>query len=370
MLKSALVSRGDVVKVVVAMSGGTDSSVAAAHLKEQGHEVTGVTMRIWSGEVLPGAGTRHGCYGPGEIEDIEDARRVARILGIPFYVFDLRSEYQSEVLDYFRQQYLSGRTPNPCVRCNRRVKLGALVEKARASGIEFDYLATGHYARVEYDESRSRYSLKKARDSRKDQSYFLFSLSQEQLRRMLFPLGSYTKGEVREMAADFRLGIEDKSESQNFFDGGYASLLRTAAQPGPVLDKQGNILGQHKGIPFYTIGQRKGLGISAGEPLYVTGIDPDSNGIVVGGKEDVYGDELIAAEANWVAVEGLEQPTELKAKIRNLHREAEAMVAPLDGDRFQVKFRQPQMAITLGQAVVLYDDDTVVGGGIIESTAR
>ncbi len=357
-------------KVVVAMSGGVDSSVAALLLKEEGYQVSGVTMKIWDGEALPKEGTYHGCYGPEEREDIEDAHGVAQILGIPLYVFDLGREYESEVLDYFCHEYLSGRTPNPCIRCNRQIKFDALVKKARDKGIEFDYLATGHYARVEYDESRCRYLLKKARDLAKDQSYFLFSLSQEQLGRSLFPVGNYTKEEVRKIASNFGLGVDTKPESQNFIGGGYSHLVEDAAQPGLILDSQGNVLGQHRGIPFYTVGQRKGLGISAGEPLYVTAINAERNAIVVGSKEEVYGDEFIASELNWIALEELQQPIEAKVKIRYLHKEAEAIITPSDEDKVYIKFREPQMAITPGQAAVFYDDDTVLGGGTIERTGR
>ncbi|TET64707.1 tRNA 2-thiouridine(34) synthase MnmA [Candidatus Aerophobetes bacterium] len=357
-------------KVAVAMSGGVDSSVAAALLKEKGYEVIGVTMKVWDGETLPANGTRHACYGPGEEEDLEDARKVAQVLGIPLNIFDLRQEYKIEVLDYFCHEYLSGRTPNPCIRCNRRVKFDALLEKARDTGIEFDYFATGHYARVEHDESKSRYLLKKAKDMAKDQSYFLFALSQEQLSNALFPVGNHSKEEVRKMARDLELGIDDKSESQDFFAGDYSSLLGKVARPGPILNKEGEILGEHRGIPFYTIGQRKGLGISSKEPLYVTAIDQGKNVIVVGPKEEVYGDELVAMELNWIAIQELSRPVDLKAKIRYLHKEAEAMVIPLDEDKVHVKFKEPQMAITPGQAVVFYDDDTVIGGGTIERAGR
>ncbi len=357
-------------KVVVAMSGGVDSSVAAALLKDQGHEVVGVTMKIWAGEALPEQGKHHGCYGPGEREDIESGRRVARILGIPFHVFDLREQYKSEVLDYFRQEYLSGRTPNPCVRCNRQIKLGALIKKIQDNGIEFDYFATGHYARVEYDGDQGRFLLKKARDLRKDQSYFLFSLSQEQLAWLLLPLGDYTKQEVRRMASNLGLGVDSRPESQNFISGGYHSLIEVAVKPGPILDRRANILGQHRGIPFYTIGQRKGLGISMSEPLYITAINPESNAIVVGSKGEAYGDELTASELNWIAIERLLQPVEAKVKIRYLHREAQAVIAPRGEDSVSVRFTEPQMAITPGQAAVFYDGDTVIGGGMIERTGR
>ncbi len=356
-------------KVVIAMSGGVDSSVAAALLKEQGYQVSGVTMEIGTGELSPGKGRRHGCYGPGEEEDIEDARKVAKTLGIPFYIFDLRQEYKAEVLDYFCHEYLSGRTPNPCIKCNRQIKFDVLVEKARDSGIEFDYFATGHYVRTEYNESKHRHLLKKAKDLTKDQSYFLFSLSQEQLGRSLFPVGDYTKEVVRKMAADFGFCVDKKAESQDFISGGYFPLVKTA-QPGPILDKTGNMLGKHRGISFYTIGQRKGLSISAKEPLYVTDINPESNAIIVGSKEELYHDELIASGLNWIAIEKLQQPANVKTKIRYRHQEAEAVIAPLDEDKVYIRFKEPQMAITPGQAVVFYDDDTVIGGGIIERTGR
>ncbi|MBI4284191.1 MAG: tRNA 2-thiouridine(34) synthase MnmA, partial [Chloroflexi bacterium] len=324
-----------------------------------------VTMKIWGGEALPEEGSRHGCYGPGEAEDIEDARKVARTLGIDFYVFDLTQEYQTDVLDYFCHEYLSGRTPNPCLICNRKVKFDALLRKTRESGIEFDYVASGHYARVEYNQSNRRYLLKKARDLGKDQSYFIASLSQEQLGRLLFPIGDYTKEEVRKMAGDFGLSVSHKPESQDFSAGGYASLV-AAAPPGPILDKQQNILGEHRGISHYTIGQRKGLDISAREPLYVTDIEPARNAIIVGTQEDVYGDELIASGLNWIAIAAVEQPMKVAARIRHHHRESEAVITPLNGDQVHVKFKEPQMAIAPGQAVVFYQEDVVVGAGTIE----
>ncbi len=360
---------GHAVKVVVAMSGGVDSSVAAALLKERGYEVSGVTMKIWDGETASDDRLRHSCYGAGEEEDIEDARKVTQALGIDFHLFDLRQEYKAEVLDYFCREYLSGRTPNPCLRCNHKIKFDALLEKTRDNGIKFDYFATGHYARVKYDESKHRYLLKKAKDISKDQSYFISSLTQEQLGHSLFPIGNYTKKEVRKMAADLGLGVDNKPESQDFIAGDYSSLIETA-QPGPILDKQGDILGEHRGISFYTIGQRKGLDVSATEPVYVTDIDPERNTITVGGKEELYQDELVASGLNWIAIESLKQPTEVKAKIRYRHKEAESTVTPLNEDKVYVKFKEPQMAITPGQAVVFYYGDTVIGEGTIERTGK
>ncbi len=352
-------------RVIVAMSGGLDSSVAAALLKQEGYEVIGVTMKIWDGELLSEQGISRGCYGPDE-KDIDDARTIAQALDMPFHVFDLRQEFKAEVIDYVRHEYMSGRTPNPCIRCNRRVKLDSLVEKARESGIAFDYVATGHYVRIGWDENRHRHLLKRAMDLKKDQSYFLFSLSQEQIGRTLFPLGNHTKSEVRRIASGVGIAVNDKPESQDFVQGGYSSLLGEAVQPGPIFDKHWNVLGEHRGIPFYTIGQRKGLGLSAKEALYVTDIVPERNAIQVGPKEDIYGNELTCSGLNWIAIQGLEGPISVKAKIRYNHTEADAIVTPLAGDRTHVRFREPQMAITPGQAVVFYDKDVVVGGGVIE----
>jgi tRNA-specific 2-thiouridylase len=353
------------INVLVAMSGGVDSSVAAALLKEKGYQVSGVTMKIWDGEALPGNRTRHACYGPGKEEDMEDAQRVSQILGIPFHIIDLRQEYKTEVLDYFYHEYLSGKTPNPCLICNRTVKFDALLRKARESGIEFDYFATGHHARVKYSKDRNRYLLKKARDSGKDQSYFLSSLSQKQLGGSLFPIGDYNKDEVRSIARDLGLGVDDKPESQDFIAGDYYPLVESA-KPGPILNRQGDIVGEHRGIPFYTVGQRRGLGIANKEPLYVTDIEPETNTVTVGTREELYRDELTASGLNWIAIEKLERPIKVKAKIRYLHQEAAAEVTPVRKDIVYVKFDEPQMAITPGQAVVFYEGDAVVGSGIIE----
>jgi tRNA-specific 2-thiouridylase len=352
-------------RVAVAMSGGVDSSVAAALLKDRGFRVTGVTMKIWDGEEAPCLRTHHACYGPGEAEDIEDTQKVAAKLGIDLHIIDLSEEYRKDVLDYFNQEYLSGRTPNPCLMCNRRIKFRALIDKTIDAGVEFDCFATGHYSRIEYNKNSDRYLLKKGNDMVKDQSYFLAFLSQTQLTNTLFPVGEYTKQEVRKLARGFRLSINEKPESQDFIAAGYRSLINNT-QTGLIKNTQGEILGEHRGIANYTIGQRKGLGISGRDPFYVTNIDPETNTITVGSSEDIYNDELTADNLNWIGIEKLETEMEVRAKIRYSHEEAEATITPFGYERIKVKFKEPQMAITPGQAVVFYNDDIVLGGGIIE----
>ena len=353
--------------IAVGMSGGIDSSVAAAILRRAGHNVIGISMQTWAHDTLPGKYSRHGCYGPSEEDDIRDAQEVADFLNIPLHVVDLREEYHSHVLEYSRQEYLLGRTPNPCIKCNRKVKFEALLEKAKSNGIDFDYFATGHYVRIECSKSSGRYLLKKGSDPRKDQSYFLFSLTQEQLSRSLFPLGEYSKDDIRIMARDFGLPTHSKSESQDFVDGGYGVLVDGQTRPGHILDAQGDILGEHRGIAFYTIGQRRGLGISAKERLFVTAIDHQENTIMVGTKSEVYGRFLTASQLNWIALDRLDHAITVAAKIRYAHHGAKATVTPVHEDKVYVEFAEPEMAITPGQAVVFYDGDTVVGGGVIDT---
>ena len=356
-------------KVAVGMSGGVDSSVAAALLKEKGHEVIGICMKIWDGTPLI-AGEYHACYGPDEVEDIEDARRIADHLGIPFYVIDLVQEYKATILDYFKGEYLVGRTPNPCIKCNQHIKFKALLSKTENSGVSFDFFATGHYARVEYCKDTKRYLLSKAKDIKKDQSYWLAFLSQKQLSRVVFPLGDYTKGEVREKALAFGLDTHDKPDSQDFFSGDYTQLINVPPRPGPIKDKEGTVLGNHEGIWSYTIGQRKGLGIAAQQPLYVVDINEKENTVIVGFREELAHRGLIAHDVNLIAVENITEPMQVAMKIRYAQEPFEGILYPPVNGTVHVIFQEPQLAVTPGQAVVFYDEDSVVGGGIIEKSEK
>ena len=356
-------------RVVVAMSGGVDSSVAAAIIKREGYQVIGVTMQIWPSNKRADEVDRFGgCCG---IDNIDDARRVAYKLGIPHYVVNFRDIFTQTVIADFCQEYSLGRTPNPCIKCNQYIKFDALLEKTRELGA--DFVATGHYARVESDTARGRYLLKQGIDRGKDQTYVLYPLTQEQLAHTLLPLGDFTKARVREIARELELPVAAKPESQEICfipDNNYRKFLEDyipqAVKSGPILDRQGDTLGKHRGIPFYTVGQRQGLGISAKEPLYVIAIESERNAIMVGSKKEVYANELLASGLNWITITQLKQPIEVKAKIRYQHEAAEAVITPLNEDRVQVRFKEPQMAITPGQAIVFYDGDLVIGGGTIE----
>ena len=360
-------------RVVVAMSGGVDSSVAAALLKEEGYQVIGATMQIWPSEKQAYDVDRSdSCC---RLDAIEDAKRVAYKLGIPHYVVNFKNIFNQKVIADFCQEYSLGRTPNPCIRCNQYIKFDALLERVKELGANF--VATGHHARIEQDEASGRYLLKKGADQRKDQSYFLYTLTQEQLGHILLPVGTITKKRVREIARELEIPVAAKPESQELCfipDNDYPKFIREfipqAVKPGPIVDKQGNTIGEHQGIIFYTIGQRKGLGIAAQKPLYVTTIVHEQNAIVVGSKEEAYGTELIASRLNWISLTELKEPITAKAKIRYLHNEAEAEITPVDTDKVSVRFKEPQMAITPGQAVVFYDGDTVIGGGTIESVKK
>lgn len=353
-------------RVAVGLSGGVDSSVAAALLKEEGYDPVGITMGIYDGSVALKEGERHACYGPGEREDFEKAASVCKKLDIPFHVIDLRKEYRDHVIDYFRSEYLAGKTPNPCIVCNRRLKFGFLLAKAREAGIDFAFFATGHYARIE--KSEGRFLLKTGLDRSKDQTYFLYTLTQEQLSHTLFPIGAHRKARVREIARSLGLETADRPESQDFVAGGeYTALFhQSEVKDGDIVDADGHKLGRHRGIIHYTLGQRRGLGIASPRPLYVVKIDAENNRVTVGGREDIFSDGLIAKDFNPIAVKTLDRPCKVVAKIRLQHKAVDATVYPLGEKMAKICFEEPQMSVTPGQSVVLYSDETVFGGGVIE----
>jgi tRNA-specific 2-thiouridylase len=360
-------------KVVAAMSGGVDSSVAAYLLKEQGYEVIGLTMDLFDVHRLKcgDAGTRSCCGWKAK----EDANRVAAALGIAHYVADFRREFEENVVADFCGEYVQGRTPNPCVRCNEHIKFRALLERAGKLGA--DFIATGHYARITRDARPGRYCLRKGADKAKDQSYFLYTLTQSQMARTLFPVGDLAKADVRRIAREQGLPVAEKPESQEVCfvpDDDYAGFVAArcpeAMQPGPILDSEGRVLGTHAGIVRFTVGQRKGMGISAPRPLYVLAIDPARRAVIVGPNEELYRTSLIAGSMNFVCRNALNEPVPLKARIRYRHSEAEALVTPGEAGRVRVDFSKPQRAITPGQSVVFYDDDSVVGGGLILSAVN
>ncbi|OGQ89820.1 MAG: tRNA 2-thiouridine(34) synthase MnmA [Deltaproteobacteria bacterium RIFOXYA12_FULL_58_15] len=353
-------------RIAVGLSGGVDSAVAASLLCDAGHDVVGVIMTIWDGRAMATEAHRHACYGPGEKQDVEDARGVADKLGIPFVVVDLADAYNTQILDPCRDAYAAGLTPNPCVHCNAAMKFGLIPQRLRDCGEQVDGFATGHYALVEKDEERGRWLLKKGKDPRKEQSYFLSRLTQEQLSTTVLPLGRMEKSQVREIAAAHGFSVAEKEESQDFAAGGYQSLFCGDARPGPIVDQDGRELGQHQGIEYFTIGQRRGLGIAHSQRLYVTGLDPEQNAVVVGPVEKLIGTELTAGRLNWISIDGLTGPMSVEAKIRYRHSGSRATAEPCGEDRVRVRFDEPQQAITPGQAVVLYDGDSVVCGGVIE----
>lgn len=352
------------VKVAVGLSGGVDSSVAAALLCKQNYEVFGLTMEIYDGSDISNASATHACYGPGEKEDVASAAAICEKLNIAFHAIDLRQEYKNHVIHYFRNEYLKGNTPNPCVVCNQKLKFGFLLEKARQAGLDFDYFATGHYARIE--ESGNRFLLKRAADRSKDQTYFLYGLTPKQLAGTLFPIGAHTKQEVRATARALGLETAEREESQDFIDGGDYSILfdKNEIQAGQIVDETGQVLGMHRGIIHYTIGQRRGLGIASRRPLYVSRIDAANNRLIVSDHER-RSKGLVATDLNLIAVDRIERPQQVQVKIRFKHKQADATVFPPDGNQIRILFKKPQMSVTPGQSAVLYADDTVLGGGII-----
>ena len=355
-------------KVIIGMSGGVDSSVAAALLLEQGYDVIGVTMKIWPESLGQDKLKEGGCC---SLSAVDDARRVANKLGIPYYVMNFQEIFEKTVIDYFVAEYQQGRTPNPCIACNKFVKFDALLKKAVTMGVQ--YIATGHYAKIEYDQGLDRYLLKKSVTAAKDQTYALYNLTQEQLKHILMPLGDYHKEEIRQMAQDLGLGVASKPDSQEICfveDNDYARFIteRTGKESpkGYFVDSEGNTLGKHKGIIHYTIGQRKGLGIAFGKPMYVIGIDAKSNRVILGEAGQEYSSGLVAAQAHFIPFDRPAGDLEVTAKIRYTAKEAKAVLRPYEDTKVMVAFDIPQRAITPGQAVVFYDGDVVIGGGIIE----
>ncbi|GIW14770.1 MAG: tRNA-specific 2-thiouridylase MnmA [Tepidiforma sp.] len=357
-------------RVVVGMSGGVDSSVAAALLAEQGYEVVGVTMRLWTEERPEEYRGHQQCC---SIEDIDDARRVAGQLGIRHYVMNFEREFREHVVDRFVREYAQGRTPNPCVRCNEHIKYRALLERLPALDAEF--VATGHYARVVFDAANGRYRLLRGIDPAKDQSYVLYMLGQEQLRRLLLPVGGLTKAEVRAHAARLGLDVAAKPDSVEicFVPGNdYRAFVeaRVQQEPGELLDESGAVIGRHRGIAAYTIGQRRGLGVAAGEPRYVTGIDAERNVVVIGPEEALFADMAEAAEVTWVAGEAPAPGERLEAKARYRAEPAPAELVEAGPGRAVVRFERRQRALTPGQAIAFYRGDEVLGGGTIERAWR
>ena len=388
--------------VVVGMSGGVDSSVAAYLLKEQGYNVVGVTMQIWQEEEAYSTPEDGGCCG---LSAVEDARRVADELGIPFYVMNFRDEFRHHVIDYFIDEYFRGRTPNPCIACNRYVKWESLLKRSLSIGA--DYIATGHYARIEKLEN-GRYTIRRSATLEKDQTYALYNLSQEQLAKTLMPCGDYSKEEIREMAERIGLPIANKPDSQDICfvpDGDYASFIKNEIdlrtlnlndgepvrenaceeneknsftsegtskneykrkmESGNFVTRKGDIVGEHKGIVHYTVGQRKGLGLSMGHPVFVLEIRPETNEVVIGTYEESLVDTLVADQINFMSISDLTKPGRVLAKIRYNHPGAWCTVEKTGVDEITCRFEEPQRAVTPGQAVVLYDGDYVLGGGTI-----
>lgn len=354
--------------VVVGMSGGVDSSVAAYLLKEQGYKVIGATMHIWQNKEEQEQ--EGGCCGASATED---ARRVAQMLDIPYYVMNFQREFKEQVMDYFAREYIAGRTPNPCIACNRYVKWESLLQRSMEIGA--DYIATGHYARVTRL-TNGRYAIQSSVTAAKDQTYALYSLTQEQLSHTLMPVGAYTKEEIRAIAGKIGLRVADKPDSQEICfipDHDYAGYIRRACPQadmgtGNFVDKDGNVLGQHRGIVHYTIGQRKGLNLSMGKPVFVTEIRPQTKEVVIGDNEDCFGKVLYATQLNYTAEERMPDAFRAVGKIRYSHAGASCLVERIEEDKMRVTFDEPQRAITPGQAVVLYDGDIVLGGGVIEVT--
>jgi tRNA-specific 2-thiouridylase len=363
--------------IAVAMSGGVDSSTVAALLVRQGHRIVGMTMQLWNQRRLPELAPETAGHGRCcSLDDVYDARRVAEQIGIPYYVVNFERQFEEQVVQPFVEEYLAGRTPVPCTLCNNYIKFDQFLEMADAVGAH--QIATGHYARVRFDEASGRYRLLRARDGSKDQTYFLFGLTQQQLARTLFPLGEMVKSAVRELAREMDLSVAEKGDSQEICfvpNGDYAAFLNAylkdkgvepAATRGAIVTADGRTLGEHRGVHHFTVGQRRGLGIASREPLYVISTDPLTQQVVVGGNEDLLRARFIARQVNWISIAGVPAPVRAQVKIRNKHAAAPAtLYASDDPSSVEVTFDEPQRAVTPGQGAVFYDGDLVLGGGWI-----
>ncbi len=354
--------------VAVGISGGVDSTMAAYLLKKQGYNVIGVTMKIWDDKQKNFKSGKSACYGPGEKEDIRDGQKAMQKMGLKHKIINLVPEYEKYVLDSFRKEYLAGRTPNPCVICNQKLKFGFLLKKIVAEGMKFDYFATGHYARVKYDPEKKCWLLLAGKDSQKDQSYFLYRLKQSQLQKTIFPLGELKKEEVKKMAIKSGFGAYAKKiESQDFIEGDSYNLLfsTTSKESGLIVDEKGKKLGNHQGIHNFTIGQRKGLALGGlAESHYVLDINRCENKVIVGKKSAAYSDTFFIQDANWIAFNNLTKKITAEVKVRSSQERYACEIIPI-GKRWKIKLKKPQFALTSGQSAVFYRKEVVLGGGII-----
>lgn len=348
--------------IAVGMSAGVDSTTTAKLLKEQGNKVFGVTMMLWNGDKrAPLSGS---CYGPYQEKVVEECKKYAKEIGIEHYAFNVSEAFQKKVIDYVIESYKMGLTPNPCIMCNSHIKFAALFDAIENTGLQFDKFATGHYAGVKYDERSKRYLLLRGKNLIKDQSYFLYRLTQKQLSKIMFPMYENTKEETREMARKFELEVADKNESQDFFAGEYHRLFDKDLDGKIIHIETGEILGHHRGIWHYTVGQRKGLGIAYKEPLFIVGLESETNTVYVGGKDYTFVNEINIYNINWIA-EPRDYEFEALVKTRSAHKGTMARIIPIDEDKINIKFLEPTGIVAKGQSCVCYDNEIALCGGIV-----